>query len=41
MNLEEIDDNSYIMEDLIDTRNNTGMKMGFSDEAWRTFGLLS
>ena len=37
MNLEEIDDNSDIMEDLIDMRNNTGIKMEFFDDSLENF----
>ena len=37
VNLEEIDDNSDIMEDLIDMRNNTGIKMEFSDDSLKNF----
>ena len=37
VNLEEIDDNSDIMEDLIDMRNNTGIKMEFSDDSLENF----
>ena len=37
MNLEEIDDNSDIMKDLVDMRNNTGIKMEFSDDSLENF----
>ena len=37
VNLEEIDDNNDIMEDLIDMRNNIGMKMKFFDDSLENF----